>query len=625
MPILLVGSLTPASPAQAASGGASDAAATSDTSPVNLSTPIDIANGMAHRSAIVRAGDARIEVLSPTLLRLEYSPSGNFENSPTVNAVDRRMPVPRYTAQVSAGWIAVRTSRAVLRYKVGSGPFTTRNTSLQFSEGGHITTVNPTWEWECTFDQVCQGGAASLGGGASISQTLAGIRAVQATWATSSSRAPAPRGTSWAHLPGRRCSPSATRTYRPLPSHPSRARSRLWSTVTHAPRWWQYRPTTATPWSTLTATVPLTAGSNSVKLVSTTVDSFDLGIDTLSIGPVDAPVPIPAQTNPLGGWIRGFDTDTYNLTPTCGQGEQGATCQAGLEPLNTDGLLDAAGWRLLDDTQSARWTRQGWAEPRRANGDVEDGYLFAYGHDYAGALHTLAQLTGPAPLLPRNVFGVWYSDYTPYSSTIIEHSIYPAFVSNDVPLNTLSLDTDWKAPNDWNGWEWNTALFPDASSFLKWARARGIDVTLNIHSSIDDNDPKLPAAERIAGHTLAASGCTAGACKVWDWSSIPQAESNFALQQAFQRQGVAFWWLDWCCDASTVSMAGVTPDSWIDHLYAQEMADQGHRGFVLARIGGSNRTPRRCSQPDPGPTTPRPSPSPVTPGAPGTPWPRRPS
>src|ERR1700730_16141520 len=54
-----------------------------DTSPVNLSTQVDMAQGLAHQSAIVRLGGARIEVLSPTLLRLEYSPSGNFEDSPT--------------------------------------------------------------------------------------------------------------------------------------------------------------------------------------------------------------------------------------------------------------------------------------------------------------------------------------------------------------------------------------------------------------------------------------------------------------------------------------------------------------------------------------------------------------
>ena len=38
-------------------------------------------------------------------------------------------------------------------------------------------------------------------------------------------------------------------------------------------------------------------------------------------------------------------------------------------------------------------------------------------------------------------------------------------------------------------------------------------------------------------------------------------------------------------------MPGLTPDAWIDHLYAQEMVNQGQRGFVLARIGASNGDP----------------------------------
>ena len=98
VPILLVAliaALLQVSPAEGA-GGASAGAATTDASPVDLATHVDMADGMAHRSAVVRAGDARIEVLSPTLLRLEYSPSANFENRPTVNAIDRRLPVPPY-------------------------------------------------------------------------------------------------------------------------------------------------------------------------------------------------------------------------------------------------------------------------------------------------------------------------------------------------------------------------------------------------------------------------------------------------------------------------------------------------------------------------------------------------
>ena len=273
-----------------------------------------------------------------------------------------------------------------------------------------------------------------------------------------------------------------------------------------------------------------------------------------------SPPPSPPSTGPLGGWFRGFDTYTYNDTPTCGPGQSGATCQATIEPLHTDGLLDTAGWRLLDDTQSALWTTQGWVNPGRRTGDVEDGYLFVYGTDYAGALHTLAQLDRPgAPASPQTSSACGTPTTRPTRAPTSKTRSIPPSSANQVPLNTLSLDTDWKAPNDWDGWEWNRSLFPSPSSFLRWARSHGIDVTLNIHSSIDDNDPKLPQAERIAGHTLATSSCTSGNCKVWDWSSVPQAESNFALQQSFQQQGVSFWWLDWCCDNSVVSVAGRDP------------------------------------------------------------------
>jgi alpha-glucosidase (family GH31 glycosyl hydrolase) len=589
VPVALVVAVVLSAPVPAT---ASPGASTSDTSPVDLATPVDMADGMAHRSAIVRSGDARIEVLSPTLLRLEYSPSGTFENRPTVNALNRRMPVPPYTVHRAGGWLTLRTSRATLRYKVGSGPFTVTNTSLRFEDGRAMTTVHPTWEWECPFDQVCQAGAAVLSGKATINYSLTGYDT-------------SPFGfVSDLYHPG----DGATWNVLGAPAGPARLTLRYSNTVdpivAPGPKTLALvidghqvstlvaaQTTEADPWSTLTTTASLVAGTNAVEVACAPGESCNVELDSLSIGPAGDPAPVTAPTDPLGGWIRGFDTFTYPPNGECAPGTSGATCQVSIEPVHTDGLLDKAGWRLLDDTQSAQWTSEGWVQPRSRGGDVEDGYLFAYGHDYAGALSTLARLTGSAPLLPRSIFGVWYSDYTPYTSADIEDTIYPAFQKNQVPLNTLSLDTDWKAPNDWDGWEWNTGLFPDPSAFLTWARTHGVDVTLNIHSSIDDHDPELPEAERIAGTPLASSSCSAGPCKVWDWSTVSQAESNFALQQSLQKQGVSFFWLDWCCDESVVSMPGLTPDSWIDHLYAQEMVNQGQRGFVLARIGSSNDDP----------------------------------
>jgi hypothetical protein len=587
-----------AGPAGLAAGAASPGAATTDTSPVDLGTPVDFAAGVARQPAAVRAGDARIEVLSPTLVRLEYSPSGHFENDPTVNVLNRRFPVPPYTAAVTGGWLTLRTADMTLRYHVGSGPFGPLNTTLTYRDGSGTATAQPAWDWECPFGQVCQAGAAALAGGAAIATNHTGYQSTAGFVANLGQASGA--GAAWTVLgaPGGlasltvRYANSAGALGGPAPRTIGLdVNGSQVQTLTLPPT------TSWNDWSTVTTTVPLAAGTDKVALTCASGDSCNVNLDTLAVGPATAPAPALASTGPLGGWIRSYDYYTYGSGPystgyTCpASAVTAADCQAYLEPLHGDGLLDRAGWRLLDDTQSAVWTRSGWAAPRPAGGDVEDGYLFGYGQNYQSALEQLAQLTGSAPMLPSYEFGVWFSRYYPYTTADYEQQLIPAFRQNRVPLDALSVDTNWKSPNDWNGWEWNPSLFPDPQAFLKWAASRGIHVTLNIHSSISTSDPQLGQAESIAGNSLASATCFSGPCRVWDWSQVPQAESNFSLQQSFEQQGVAFWWLDWCCDNSNVSMPGLTPDSWINHLYAQEMANKGERGFVLARIGSSYQSP----------------------------------
>ena len=504
------------------------------TSPVDLATPVDMAAGVAHPSAVVRSGDARIEVLSPTLLRLEYSPirpPSRTARPSTPSTAGCRCPTTR--TRVSGGWLTVQTSAATLRYEVGSGPFTPTNTSLRFSVGSRTSTVRPTWEWECPFDQICQAGAASLAGGAELSQTQAGYRSsagyvgylddpgARATWTRLGAPAgPAVLAIRYSNLSTPPFSPAVRAQIglvvdgRPLATVP-------------APPTDDHRPVVDPHHHGDPEGGHQLGGGgqrcgSARELSRHPVRQLDLGIDTLSIAPAGAPAPAPAATDPLGGWIRGFDTFTYEPGPTVRVRRTGATCQSALEPLHTDGLLDRAGWRLLDDTQSALWTGADGSGPatggRRRRGRVP---LRLRPRLRRRPADLRPSSPGPPRCCPRNVFGVWYSDYTPVLQC--HHrglASTPPSRAATVPLNTLSLDTDWKAPNNWDGWEWNTALFPDPAAFLHWARSQGIDVTLNIHSSIDDNDPELPAAERIAGDTLAASSCSAGPCKVWDWSTV---------------------------------------------------------------------------------------------------------
>jgi alpha-glucosidase (family GH31 glycosyl hydrolase) len=564
---------------------------TSPTSPVNLATPVDLAAARASQAAIVPAGDARFEVLGDGLIRMEYSPTASFEDAPTVNAVNRRFAVPHYRVSRSHGWLTITTSEATLRYRLVSGPFGPDNTSVRLANGDSVT---PQWQNVCPFDEVCDAGAAALSGGANIQTDHSGYDSIAgfvaglgqgsggATWTVLG----APAGQAvvtvrYANYIGALGGP-APRTI-DLTVNGSDVKT---LTLPPTSSW--------DDWNTVTATVPLSAGTNTVGLLCAPSDSCTVNVDTLSVAPAGAPAPTQPDLHYLGGYTRGFDTATYGPGYSCPAGTPtAAQCTAALPEMHP-GILDQAGYRLLDDSQSAISTANGWVAPRGAGGDVQDGYLFVYGHDYQQALEDLNRLTGDSPLLPEYTFGVWFSRYYAYSAADYENSLIPAFRANHVPLDTLSIDTDWKSPNAWDGWEWNPSLFPDPQGFLNYAKGQGVHVTLNVHASIADNDPKLPATQAIAGTSLAddnACFTPSGTCKVWDWSSIPQAESYFALHQPFESQGVSFWWLDWCCDASTASNPGVTPDSWINHLYAQELANKNERGFVLSRTGSSYQNP----------------------------------
>ncbi len=318
-------------------------------------------------------------------------------------------------------------------------------------------------------------------------------------------------------------------------------------------------------WQTVTQTVALAAGNNTIALAYDANNTGKINLDSIAITPPGTALPLMTPAN-LGGWARALD------------GANGAVTM-------NNGLLSQDGWYLLDDTSTALWNgAKSWPAPRPSHtGAYQDGYFFGYGHQYEAALRQLAQLTGSAPLLPRWAFGNWYSRYYPYTANDYEQTILPKFRSEQVPLDVMVTDTDWKAPASWNGWNWNTSDFPDPQAYLTWAKSQGLHVTLNIHPSIQGDDPQFATANSAAGGLINDGNNR----YVWDWSNQKQAASYFALHQPFDQQGVRFWWLDWCCDNSRVSMSGLNPDGWINYLYAQDAINQNLRGFAFSRMGST--------------------------------------
>ncbi|MEV8036170.1 TIM-barrel domain-containing protein [Streptomyces sp. NPDC086182] len=330
-------------------------------------------------------------------------------------------------------------------------------------------------------------------------------------------------------------------------------------------------------WQTASVPVRLTAGTDDVTLGCPDTAACHINADTVSVAAPEAPAPQPHIA--LGGYRRGLDGVT---------GNEGAL-------VTTPGLLNQDGWYLLDDTPSALYDSTAHkAVPRPDHGGApyQDGYVFGYGHDYKQGLGDLATLTGPPALLPQWAYGVWYSEYIDRTAADYQNAILPAFKSEGTPLDVLVTDTDFKAVNNWSGWEMDTAKFPDPKGFFDWSASQGLHNTLNVHPSILASDPQFAQAQATAKGKLAKGGCASGAnvennCYTFDFGDPDQLKAYMDLHRTMDQQGNDFWWLDWCCDASQSSLQGVTPDAWINQQYATAAAATLGRGFVLSRAYGS--------------------------------------
>ena len=312
-------------------------------------------------------------------------------------------------------------------------------------------------------------------------------------------------------------------------------------------------------WRTESVFVRLKAGTNTVTFGCPTDQSCNVNLDTVAVTARNAPLLAPHA--PLGGYRRGLD----NVNG-------GARTYAGL--LFTDG------WSLLDDSASALYRPATRAvTPRPAGG--QDGYVFAYGQDYRRGLRELSTLTGPTKLLPQWAYGVWYSEYFDRTAADFQ-SIVARFKTEGVPLDSLVVDTDFKAPDKWNGWEIDPTRIPDWDAFAAALKTQGVHTGLNIHPSILGTDPHFARAQQIAQGKLQRTGCNGGAdCYVFDFGDPDQLTAYLWLHDRMGAAGVDFWWLDWCCDAARSTLAGVTPDAWINQQYADRT------GFAFSRAYGS--------------------------------------
>lgn len=300
--------------------------------------------------------------------------------------------------------------------------------------------------------------------------------------------------------------------------------------------------------------------------------------------------------NQLGGWRRDLRDvgGTVKLNP---------------------GILSRDGWQLVNDTRTALWKPDSWPIPRapRIRKDstfYQDGYFFGYGHNYKQGLRDLATITGPSPVLPEWAFGNWYSNYHAFTRDDYA-ALMRNFHTRKVPLDVLVVDTDYKAPNQWNGWNWNKKLWPDPQGEIRWLKSMGLTLSFNTHDGMNSNDPKYAIVQKAVHNTLAPNGP-----KYWDPFSLSygfdmsrpdHAKWYFWLHEDFEKAGTDFFWFDYgsaktreegyplekglvnplpSTGINGVTMPGLNAEQWQTYLYADRLRKQGKRGFSLSRHRG---------------------------------------
>ncbi|MGA9063660.1 MAG: hypothetical protein WB341_18615, partial [Terracidiphilus sp.] len=110
-------------------------------------------NPVADPKAVVVYGNARFTILTPELIRMEWSADGKFEDHASLVFINRRLPVPKFEVNRSVSGSAVvidtylqsplRDTLTLTYIPTGDGRFTAENLSIELTVDGKSIVWHP--------------------------------------------------------------------------------------------------------------------------------------------------------------------------------------------------------------------------------------------------------------------------------------------------------------------------------------------------------------------------------------------------------------------------------------------------------------------------------------------------
>ncbi len=411
-------------------------------------------NPKAAPGAQVVAGNARFTVLTDRLVRMEWSPSGSFEDRATLAIINRNLPVPKFTATRQGEGVTIKTQALTLTYK-GGGKFTDGNLQVAFRLNGKTVTWRP--------------GADASGNLMGTARTLDGCQG-------------------------------------------------------------------------------------------------------------------PEKIN--------------NNDP--------------MEP----GILSRDGWALVDESTRHLFVQDDsdWGEwvAARPEGDVQDWYLFAYGHDYKAALADYAQVAGRIPMPPKFVFGYWWSRYWAYTDEEFL-ALGEEFRTRKLPIDVMVIDMDWhytwphahEEGVGWTGYTWNKDLIEQPEAFLAQVHGMNLKTSLNLHPAAGVATREEMYQNFRKDYLSRTTDYDGPKDYIRDngyYATVPFRMDQQAWADAYfnsvihplEKQGVDFWWLDWQQWKESRYVPGLSNTFWLNYTFFNDKVrrsrnlppEEAGRPMIYHRWGG---------------------------------------
>ena len=129
-------------------------------------------------------------------------------------------------------------------------------------------------------------------------------------------------------------------------------------------------------------------------------------------------------------------------------------------------------------------------------------FMVIGGADMKDVLRTYTGLTGRPALPPAWSFGLWLtSSFTTSYDEKTVLSMVDGMLERDIPLHVFHFDCYWMRENEWCGFEWDKAVFPDVRGLLQKLHDRGLKICVWINPYIGQKSPAFREAAD-AGYLL---------------------------------------------------------------------------------------------------------------------------